>query len=74
MIGGLHDRHLIASWVTKSQVKLAILLLITGGGAWSHNSLEAIEAEGDDGLVWRDQSADGTRWASISCTLLMSRV
>jgi len=66
VISGLHDGHLVASWVSQSQVELAILLLIGSVGSRTLNGLELIETKGDDGLVWGQQSADTARWAAVA--------
>jgi len=66
VVGGLHDGHLISSWVSQTQVKLAILLLIGSVGSWALNGLELIETKGDNGLVRGQQSADTARWAAIA--------
>jgi len=66
VVGGLHDGHLITAWVTETEMQLTVLLLISSRGIWSEDGLEDVESEGDDGLVWRQQSAHGASWASIT--------
>jgi hypothetical protein len=66
VVGRLHDGHLEAAWVAQVDVDGAVLGLVFLFRSRSDESLEAVEAEGNDASVVREDRADGALRASVA--------